>query len=35
MAFLQEYEKKFIGNEGLATLSGTNSGTGNDEMEIS
>lgn len=35
VTFLQEYEKKFIGNEGLATLSGTNSGTGNDEMEIS
>lgn len=35
VAFLQEYEKKFIGNEGLATLSGTNGGAGNDEMEIS
>lgn len=35
VAFLHEYERKFIGNEGLAVLSGTGGGTGNDAMEIS
>lgn len=35
MAFLQEYEKKFIGNEGLVVLSGTNGSTSGDAMEIS
>lgn len=35
VTFLHEYERKFIGNEGLAVLSGTGGSTGGDAMEIS